>query len=152
MSFSVWPGRGCESGMFGLARHEAVARAGDVEVTLSDPGRWTGEDWSKTLYAASPLVGGDEHFVRCHLGRARDLSKLLADLREAERTVARIVGGLAGAIRCADDGVLAAPMLARPDYEHVEAGALRRSPAAWGDEVVRLLERTREKSFERAAE
>ncbi len=161
-SFVVWPGRGCETGWFGLARHPQD----DPRAREETGGNWYGGGFAKTLYAAHPGAGGSAHFLKCHLGLVavldearrlgfearvtddgdywadRDVAALLENLHQAERRVARIVGRLTDLMADGIDGTVLAPMRSRPEFERVEAGAPPPPAPMWEDFVLELIRRT----------
>jgi hypothetical protein len=76
--------------------------------------------------------------------RGRRVPRLLAMLEKYDQIIARVAGRLKDAL--AKEGVsMAAPITERPDFEHLEAGGSRATPAAWTEETKALIARTRGK-------
>lgn len=139
IGFRVMAGDGCSSCSFGLATH------------ASDPGRWQWYDYCKTQYASNPEYGGLENFLRSHLAVLKileggqqlgllkeahdpsgywenhDLEALVKSLREHNIFTAAMIGSVKDLLEPL--GYTAqAPILERPDFEHLEAEG--RSPQA----------------------
>lgn len=141
IGFEVFPGAGCSTCTFGLASQAAT------------PDEWQWYDYCKTQYASSPEYGGLEHFLKCHLAVTKILDGcqrlgILEDVSDEsgyweERKLEGLIDCLrrynfftAAAIGTAKDlleplGYKAeAPILNRPDFEHLEARG-RSAPPAW---------------------
>lgn len=170
--FVVHPGRGAESANFGVARHPATSFHNGVEVPVPDHHLWSGRACCKTQYAGNPRFGGEESFLRSHVGLIalldsakdlgfgvevgddgsywdeRDPEKLVAELRRWNTIVARFAGAFGDALGERDDGVLMSPIRDRADFERVEAGSAMRPPVVSDPLVVGLLRRTRAKGLE----
>ncbi len=143
----VWPGEGCESALFGLCQYpravpaELHGRTGWVKTGYHRG--WLFTSSCKTQYAAEH---GWKYFLRCHkiilsvLKFWRELGVTVkvsdeggywhtrseARLREALRGYNRLMAVVAGAFKDAADASgrglrVEAPILARPDFEHLEA-------------------------------
>jgi len=95
--FGVWPGEGCESAVFGLARYPAsvelsaetrarlwrkIGRVYPRRVSTAGLGRsgWSWSAFCKTQYASNVSIS---HFLRCH-------ASVCALLREAQRLGFRV--------------------------------------------------------------
>ncbi|MEK7468490.1 MAG: hypothetical protein AAB074_13855 [Planctomycetota bacterium] len=142
---------GSETAFFGVGRlpgtFEQVGEDGAPSARLDVPrhgGRWFAEWGCKTQYASDPALGGDENFLRAHLSvvavldaalelgfgvevmdegnyrETRDVSALLKELGRNNRLVAGFAGMLKDRL---GPGNLAAPILARADFERLEASA-----------------------------
>ena len=139
-SFRTWPGRGCETALFGLCRFPGAIAVNGVEI----PTGW-GEGWHyhtgcKTQYADRV---SREHFLMCHHGviaildafRARDIEVNVRDgsgywehrddteLAKQLDEWNRIVAAVAGAIKDAADELdgVVSPIFSAPDFERMEA-------------------------------
>lgn len=148
--FHVFPGQGCETAPFGLARMpEATQRDGETWQTGLQ--RWGWQSFCKTQYASNAKFGGADHFMRCHLGlielldyadelgildrvgddsgywEHRDAAKLHKSVEEMNRIVASFTGAFKDAMGT-KAGTVIAPITDFPDFEHLEAdGRLRDS-------------------------
>jgi len=164
IGFETWPGDGCESANFCLARYPATIEdktaSGKIrEITTKLQG-WCYGSTCKTQYAGNPKNGGVEHFIRCHLcviklldfikrtglvkvkvhdaggyWEHRDLGKLVDKLREWNELVAAVVGGLDGVI--GKKVVRYAPITEFANFEHLEAKGVER--------LKKLFEKKRKK-------
>jgi hypothetical protein len=134
--FSVHPGPGCESALFGLCRFPHRLRVGR-RTLATGCGGWTWSSFCKTQYAS---LHGAENFILCHVAvidlvlvwrslgceihindegdywPERHLPKLRAEVAKMNRLVA----AFAGAMKDTDSKV-EAPILAARDFEHLEA-------------------------------
>jgi hypothetical protein len=139
IGFRMVAGDGCGSCTFGLATHAA------------DPRRWAWYDYCKTQYASNPDYGGLENFLRCHLSIIKimegcqqlgllknahdpsgywenhDLEALVNSLRQHNIFTAAMIGSVKDLLDPLGYTALA-PILERPDFEHLEA--LGRTPDA----------------------
>ena len=122
--FVAWPGRGCETANFGVARVPNVMswvnpdrpELGAQEIPVPrHEGRWYGFAGSKTQYAAHPDSGGVNHFLKCHLG-------LIAALEEARSL------GFSATVR--DDGAY---------WTQRDPRKLLRDLHAWNQKVARIV-------------
>jgi hypothetical protein len=132
IGFRVLAGDGCSSCSFGLASHAA------------SPHRWAWYDFCKTQYASNPDYGGLENFLRCHLSiikimegcqrlgllnkahdpsgywETHDVEALVKSLRQHNIFTAAMIGSVKDLLDPL--GYTAqAPILERPDFEHLEA-------------------------------
>jgi len=150
IAFTTLPGAGCEPANFGLARYPKSVRFyyGGKQRNISTRALGKGWHWHsfcKTQYASDPRYGGVENFLRCHLGvikvldtakslgilanvsdeggywKNRDAEALAREVGQWNEIIAAFVGALNDAIRAAEVGNVAAPILERPDFEHLEA-------------------------------
>jgi len=152
MAFSTWPGEGCEEANFGLrllpARLRVHTRSGEpywLQTAKRDRG-WTWDSFCKTQYANNPRCGGVQHFLLCHLtviavldaARQLGFSVEVSDeggfwINRSVEELAKEVGSwdqhlaaLVGALKdqATQQGMtVEAPILDRPDFEHLEAAA-----------------------------
>jgi hypothetical protein len=142
---------GSETAFFGVGRlpatFEQEGEDGAPPVRLDVPrheGRWYAEWACKTQYASDPALGGDQNFLRAHLSvvavldaalelgfgvtvmdegefwETRDAGALLKQVGRNNRVIAGFAGMLKD--RFGPEN-LAAPILARADFERLEAGA-----------------------------
>ncbi len=143
----IWPGEGCESAFFGLCQYPRTvpgAWYGRADPVRTEYRRgWLFRGACKTQYAAE---FGWEHFLRCHqrvigllrfwrqLGvgvkvrdegdywRYRSERRLRETLRLYDRVVAVVAGACKDAAEQTGKGFrVEAPILARPDFERLEA-------------------------------
>jgi len=139
IGFEVFAGDGCSTCTFGLATHAA------------NPSQWQWKDYCKTQYASNPDYGGLEHFLRCHLAIVKilefcqqlgilqevtdpsgywehhNLEALLTSLRQHNILTAAMIGSAKDLLQPL--GYTAqAPILDRPDFEHLEA--MGRTPSS----------------------
>lgn len=164
IGFETWPGAGCESANFCLARYPATitveASPGRFRELSTRLAGWCYSSTCKTQYASNPKNGGIEHFLRCHLSvvtlldfirdtglvnvrvwdgggywKHRDMSKLARKVCEWNELVAAVIGGVDSAI--GKRGVRRAPITEFADFEHLEAKGLKR--------VQKLFDRKRKK-------
>jgi len=115
-----------------------------IEFPTRRRGYYSWHSFCKTQYAGNPKFGGEANFLKAHLSlielfdqiratgvnvkigddsryaRHRDVNRLLRSLREWDALVAQIVGNLNDALGDAA-GAMAAPIMDRPDFEHLEA-------------------------------
>lgn len=149
-------------------------RTSDRRATVALPvprtlGRWYSEWACKTQYAADPRCGGRENFLRAHLTliavldaarelgfeltvsdeggywESRSIPVLLGELDRMDRLVAGFAGFLKDRLGKDMRGSLEGPILARPDFENLEARAtadgLERSFGEAVDALLRLTKR-----------
>ena len=132
---------GAEPLLLGLARYPETVTAPDgtaIPTGLSRGWHWQG--FTRTQYANAPEHGGPDHFVRVHtgfvnlLGRvAQDLPAIqitddsgYADHRDADRLRREVdhwdavTAAFAGRLKDAKLDIQA-PIMDRPDFEHLEA-------------------------------
>ncbi len=138
--FRTWPGEGCEEANFGLCRYpKSIAHNGQMIATRLGTG-WHWHSFCKTQYANEK---GVMNFLRCHtlvvamLDHAKELEILeevhdegdyweKRDLKALAEEVGRwdaFVAALAGVLKDvvgSADMQLQAPILERPDFEHLE--------------------------------
>ena len=141
IAFSTFPGPGCEPANFGLCQFPATIEVEEngVKRRLRTGAKgWCWRSFCKTQYASNVSV---EHFLRCHLSvtamldHAKTLG-VLADVSDEGdywqkrdvKALAEEVGQwnemiAAGAGRLKDliGNELEAPILAHPNFEHLEA-------------------------------
>ena len=148
LAFVVFPGEGCESASFGLARYPRTVL--DDETGSTHPTGFGDEFYwhsgCKTQYAfrVSP-----EHFLRCHLSlvdlldranalgmvervndeggywEGRSVEALLARRQEHDEMVAAMVGPIIDALSGAG-GHIVAPITGDPRFEYLEAEGRRK--------------------------
>ena len=167
IGFETWPGEGCESANFCLARYPASIEykttSGQIRELPTKLQGWCYGSTCKTQYAANPKNGGIEHFLRCHLcviklldfinrtgliqvkvhdgggyWKHRDLAKLVHKLGAWNELVAAVVGGLDDLI--GKKGVRSAPIAEFADFEHLEAKGLARLHKLFGKKRKRRSE------------
>lgn len=157
--FPVVLGAECEPLWLGLCRYPThVSHQGRKIATRLGTG-WRMSGACKTQYAS---LRGWAHFRQCHTGAIellRDAANLGAKVRisdeggwwprRSERLLREkvaqyngLVAALAGAVKDASDGHLAAPILAHPQFERLEAEGLAQNETAIAD-AARLLESLR---------
>jgi len=132
----------------GSERGRHFGKGAPIEFATRRRGYYSWHSFCKTQYAGNPKLGGEANFLKAHLSlielldqigtagakrrirddagyaRHRDVNRLLKSLREWNAIVARFVGGLSDALRGAvaeQGGAIGAPILDRPDFEHLEA-------------------------------
>ena len=152
--FRTVVGAGCEYANFGFARYpEAVVLEGKTVHTKISGWRWS--SFCKTQYANQY---GVSHFYRCHLSIVamldyfkslgvvksvtdeggyydqRDLKKLRAELEKYDALIAAMAGSLIDNFDSVE-----APILSRPDFEHLEMKGLELNPHL--EELVKLIGR-----------
>lgn len=125
----------------------ALGKAGPWELPTRLKG-WRWRSFCKTQYANDPQCGGVKNFLRCHLGvchvldkaqelgilhevvdegeywERRDLEALAREVAHWDEFIAACVGQLKDQLAAAANTVkigVAAPILSRPDFEHLEA-------------------------------
>jgi hypothetical protein len=128
----------------GTERGRLEGRGDPIEFPTRRRGYYSWHSFCKTQYAGNPKLGGEANFLRAHLllielfdqiqasgatvqirddsryAKHRDVDRLLGSLRDWNALVAQIVGRL-GDVLQDQPGALAAPILDRPDFEHLEA-------------------------------
>jgi hypothetical protein len=129
-----------------------------IEFPTRRRGYYSWHSFCKTQYAGNPRLGGEANFLKAHLSlielfdrmmalgvkvcvrddsqyaKHRDVNRLLASLRQWDAIVAGIAGKLSDALRDDSNAVLA-PIIDRPDFEHLEAKGM--------DEIKKLAARQR---------
>ncbi len=146
LSFSTWPGEGCEEANFFLARYPASVECDGRTIPTGFSG-WRGRSFCKTQYASNVSV---PHFLRCHLTvcaaleQAKSL-KLLKDVQDegdywTKRDVAALakevgewnemIAGIAGALHDATGAEGIAPITEHPEFERLEHAGLRKPTTA----------------------
>lgn len=153
--FTVYPGEGSETAVFGLSRFPATTPYNGRQWPTGLK-RWHWHSWCKTQYASNPRYGGVDHFLKVHLSlielldRAqelgilirvgddsnywedRDRQKLIDNVNKLNGIVASFAGALKDAIDRKSTGQLQAdqlraPITDFPNFEHIEADHHRRS-------------------------
>lgn len=158
--FRTWPGKGCEEANFGLALYpDAVVRADGTSFPTCLDG-WSWRSFCKTQYANAPRAGGVINFLRCHLGvvalldaaarlgfevevhdeggywEKRDAEALVKAVGEWSKFIAACVGAVKDV--AGERGVaVSAPILDRPDFEHLEAAGIRDQAVSRVVELIR---------------
>jgi hypothetical protein len=152
--FRVVVGAGCEHANFGFARYpESVVLEGKTVQTEINGWQWS--SFCKTQYANQY---GVNHFYRCHLSviamldyfeslgvikrvtdeggyyDQRDLNALRAELEKYDALIAAMAGSLMDNFDSVE-----APILNRPDFEHLEMKGLELNPHL--EELVKLIKR-----------
>jgi hypothetical protein len=139
----------------GSERERFFGRGDPVEFPTRRRGYYSWHSFCKTQYAGNPKHGGESNFLRAHLSlielfdqikgagvevrirddsryaKHRDVDRLLRSLRDWDAVVARFAGAFGDAVGD-KAGALVAPIMDRPDFEHLEAkgiGVLRRLAA-----------------------
>jgi len=137
--FLVLPGQRCEPAAFGFSHAPGEVRVDGQVLPIRHPG-WHWHYCCKTQYAS---VVSDAHLLRCHLGligvldsarelgievtvrdetgydQHRDEQRLLHNVHEANRLIARIAGRLADALD-SPGAKAVAPIFEHPRFEHLE--------------------------------
>jgi len=152
---------GSETAFFGVARLPDTFEHRGVRLAVPQHrGRWFGDWHCKTQYASDPALGGNENFLRAHLSvvavldAARELGfglevddegtywesrSVPALLTELDRNN-RLVAGLAGMLKDRlGPGNLVGSILARADFERLEAGATADGMEAKFEEALAAL-------------
>jgi hypothetical protein len=138
VGFAVHPGRGCEAATFGLAW--VPPKGEDGNRLHGEPYIWHWHTACKTQYAS---VVSDEHLIHCHttlvalldeaitLGfevtvrdethywETRDTNRLVAEVQEMNRVVARIAGALHDAM--GDKARTEGAIFKHPRFEELES-------------------------------
>ncbi|GIX03398.1 MAG: hypothetical protein KatS3mg113_0404 [Planctomycetaceae bacterium] len=152
LGFAIKVAAGAESLMVGLASHPAECdydfHGRQYRVATHLDGRYSWLASCKTQYAALPHFGGEQNFLRAHLGlialldvaatlglrvmvidqggywEHRDEARLLAELAAHNQIVAAIAGIFKDL--APEDGSVMSPIFDHPAFEHLEAqGHLR---------------------------
>ena len=142
IAFTVDPGNGCETANFGLCRYPATVMFRGKRLRTNLPG-WRWKSFCKTQYASNPECGGVQNFLKCHLVviallRRAEAMGLVKEVHDEGDYWARgdvkalveeigewntMLAGIAGQLKDAFEGGVAAPILSYPDFEHLEAKA-----------------------------
>lgn len=125
-----------------------LGRGDAIEFPTRRRGYYSWHSFCKTQYAGNPKQGGEANFLRAHLSlielldqikaagvavrirddsryaRHRNVDRLLGSLREWNAVVASFAGAIGDAIG-KESGCVAAPIMDRPDFEHLEAKGLK---------------------------
>lgn len=136
-AFLMHPGRESESALFGLVRPSLCNSTGVADRT-GDASNWFWHYCCKTQYAS---IVSDDHLVRCHLAvvatleeaqrlgfgvtvrdethywETRSTDRLVSEVRNMNRLVARVAGALHDA---APDLHAEAAIFEHPDFERLE--------------------------------
>ncbi|MFT3881725.1 MAG: hypothetical protein QM703_18955 [Gemmatales bacterium] len=158
--------RGAETASIGLASHPPVVihhedviekgpnggitkhlgKGAPIEFPTRRRGYFSWHSFCKTQYAGNPKYGGEQNFLKAHLGlielldkiddlgvavrvrddskyfKHRDVNRLLSSLREWNGLVASVVGRISDVLSQHSTGKsVVAPIKDRPDFEHLEA-------------------------------
>ncbi len=121
-----------------------IGQGDPIEFPTRRRGYYSWHSFCKTQYAGNPKLGGEANFLKAHLSlielldqikasgvkvqirddskyaKYRDVDRLLRSVREWDGIVARFAGGLSDALGD-ERGTLIAPIMERPDFEHLEA-------------------------------
>jgi hypothetical protein len=132
----------------GGERGRIFGQGDPIEFPTRRRGYYSWHSCCKTQYAGNPKLGGEANFLKAHLSlielldqiqaagvkvrirddsryaKHRDVDRLLRSLRDWNAIVARIVGSLADALGDESTG-LTAPIMNRPDFEHLEAKGIK---------------------------
>jgi len=132
----------------GKERRRLMNRGDPVEFPTRRRGYYSWHSFCKTQYAGSPKLGGEANFLKAHLSlielfdqinalgvkvrvrddsryaRHRDVARLLRSLRDWDAIVAHFTGRL-GDMLGDSAGQFVAPIMDRPDFEHLEAKGIK---------------------------
>ena len=146
ITFSTWPGEGCEAANIGFCKYPAYLSIDGKRVFTKLKG-WTWTSFCKTQYASDPQLGGVQQFLRCHLGiikildfiKATELAKVEVsdeggyfEQRDVKALVQEVgewnefIAGFTGELRDAIGPQLEAAITSFPNFEHLEARGLAR--------------------------
>lgn len=146
ITFSTWPGQGCEAANFGFCKYPAFINVEGKRIATKRKG-WSWSSFCKTQYASDPQLGGVQHFLRCHLGIIRILEFIKAtelatvevsdeggywEQRDVKALVQEVgewnefIAGFTGQLREAIGPELEAAITNSPNFEHLEAKGLAR--------------------------
>ncbi|RMH70738.1 MAG: hypothetical protein D6675_08455 [Gemmatimonadetes bacterium] len=140
IGFAADPGEGSEKAHFGLCRYPQTVTVADETIATGLDG-WQWQSACKTQYASDPRYGGSPNFLQAHLlvVAVLDVAQKLGILqhvddeggywehRDSEQLVEKVhhynqlVAGMVGALSDAGQDVGLAPILAYPNFEHLEA-------------------------------
>ncbi|NJM76595.1 MAG: hypothetical protein HC852_13440 [Acaryochloridaceae cyanobacterium RU_4_10] len=133
IGFNAIPGEGCAMATFGLAIPEQCEAD------------WSWFSYCKTQYSSNPEYGGLENFLTCHLKmvhtidaiaklgigcevidnggywESRDLEVLSKAIGQNNLFMAAVMGGLKDRLEDKIGGILQAPIIQYPNFEHLEA-------------------------------
>lgn len=128
----------------GAERGRLCGQGDPIEFPTRRRGYYSWHSFCKTQYAGNPKLGGEANFLKAHLSlvelldelqqvgvkarirddsgyaKHRDVDRLLRSLREWDAIIARVVGKLSDTIGD-ERGAFIAPIMERPDFEHLEA-------------------------------
>lgn len=132
----------------GSERGRSLGQGNPIEFPTRRRGYYSWHSFCKTQYAGNPKLGGEANFLKAHLSlielldqmkatgvpvrirddsrysKHRDVDRLLRTLRSWDAIVANFVGSVGDALG-EKSGKLVAPILERPDFEHLEAKGIR---------------------------
>jgi hypothetical protein len=148
IAFTAQPGDGSEPMNIGLCLCPKTIEINDAGVkrrARTGASGWSWGSFCKTQYASDPEYGGVQNFLTCHTSvialldaaakidkvsvevsdegdyyENRDLEALAKEVGEWDAMVAAFVGQLKDTL----GGAVEAPILTRPDFEHLEAAGL----------------------------
>lgn len=125
-----------------------IGQGDPIEFPTRRRGYYSWHSFCKTQYAADPKLGGEANFLKAHLSlielldqikglgvnvrirddsryaQHRDVNRLLRSLRDWDAMVANFVGKLNDMLPD-QHGSIVAPIMARPDFEHLEAKGIQ---------------------------
>lgn len=125
-----------------------IGRGDPIEFPTRRRGYYSWHSFCKTQYAADRKLGGEANFLRAHLSlielldqiktlgvdvrirddsrysKHRDVNRLLRSLRDWDAVVANLVGKLNDSLQD-HRGSIVAPIMERPDFEHLEAKGIQ---------------------------
>lgn len=147
IAFSAWPGEGCEEANIGLCLYPATLKTEEDGTLRTGGSGWHWSSFCKTQYANEH---GMQNFLTCHLAviKLLDFAKELGILeyvndegnyyekRDMEALVKEIgewdtmIAGYAGALKdmLGEGKGLQAPIMDRPNFEHLEAKGQETNP------------------------
>lgn len=143
ISFSAWPGEGCEEANFGLCHYPESFVTHDGRVLSTDLNGWSWHSFCKTQFASDPRCGGVKNFLKCHLTviRLLDFAKELKilekvkddggfwqkrDVAELAREIGRwnrMLAGIMGELKDEFGAGFVSPIMEYSLFEHLEADA-----------------------------
>ncbi len=153
IAFGIQPAEGAETAHFGLATHPACIEypydGGTMLIETGLAGTWSWSQCCKTQYAGLKQFGGEENFLRAHLGliavldaavelglqvqvsddsgywEDRNEDELRKQLKSWNGLVAAFAGQLKDRVDPEAPNSISAPILSAPDFEHLEADGIK---------------------------
>ncbi|MEX0715208.1 MAG: hypothetical protein WD066_01405 [Planctomycetaceae bacterium] len=128
----------------GAERGRRIGEGDPIEFPTRRRGWYSWHSFCKTQYAGNPRLGSEANFLKAHLSlielldriqaagvkvrmrddsgyaKHRDADRLLRALRRWDAIIANFAGALGDALGD-EAGSIAAPIMQRPDFEHLEA-------------------------------